>query len=138
MESGRLLEDAANLGLPGFTAKDDTAFQGNGCGVFQHRECVGIRQDEQPESFFCEQCRMAAADPFWEIVNSKILHPAKLVPTGGLPLRGPGGISEMQQVADKTFHLTLPQLEVMRKADYQLQVRAVSWSSSVRHQGCCT
>ena len=43
------------------------ALQGGRCGVWQHCECVGVSKEAMPEHFFCEQCRAAWADPFWEV-----------------------------------------------------------------------
>lgn len=54
--------------------------QGAGCGVFQHANCLGI--DALPERHFCELCRAAWADPFWEVKNARIFPPSKLIPTG--------------------------------------------------------
>lgn len=44
------------------------------CGVWQHRACMGITAFfSQPPRFYCDQCRTALADPFWALVESKVI-----------------------------------------------------------------
>lgn len=79
---------------------------------------------EPPEHFFCEQCRACWADPYWEVKNSRVMPVSRLVPSGGPVIRGAGGGHEIEQVAERTFQLTHPQVELLKKAGvYQLQVR---------------
>lgn len=96
--------------------------QGGGCGVWQHCSCAGI-SGEPPEHFFCEQCRACWADPFWEVKNSRVMPVSRLVPSGGPAIRGAGGTHDIEQVAERTFQLSHPQVELLKKSGtYQLQV----------------
>lgn len=92
--------------------------------MWQHLDCLGIAVDNQPQQFFCEYCRAASADPFWEVMNARVLPSAKLIPSGGMPMRGPGGVNEMQQVLEKAFQVSQSQIHVLKRNDtnHQLQV----------------
>jgi|LauGreSBDMM110SN_4_FD.fasta_scaffold104581_2 hypothetical protein len=65
---------------------------GEACGVWQHCACVGHTNGPAagpsaparapPERFFCEVCRSARADPFWDVVSNDILPMALVRKTG--------------------------------------------------------
>ena len=110
------------FGSPSLPMKQILHMQGGGCGVWQHCLCAGIT-GEPPEHFFCELCRAAWADPFWEVKNPRVMPVSRLVPSGGPMMRGAGGMHEIEQVAERTFQLTHPQVDLLKKsAIYQLQV----------------
>lgn len=78
---------------------------------------------DTPEHFFCELCRAAWADPFWEVKNPRVMPVSRLVPSGGPMMRSAGGMHEIEQVAERTFQLTHPQVDLLKKStSYQLQV----------------
>ena len=78
--------------------------EGAFCGVWQHATCVRQHMRSMPvtslqpnsisrQQFFCERCRIARADPFWEIFDATVMPPAvadKLVKNGVV-------INQMQQ-----------------------------------------
>ena len=109
--------------------------QAEACGVWQHCSCVGIT-GEAPEHFYCDLCRAAWADPFWEILNSKMMPVSRLVPSGGPSVRGAHGMQEIEQVAERTFQMTHGQMGLFSKRNdlYQLQVFSSydSWLTIVK------
>lgn len=83
--------------------------ENDGCGVWQHWECVrpngGIRK-----GFMCEECRLLLADPFWKPVES-------ILPTGIMkqipgmpPIRDLKGNMHARISLEQTFFLTQQQL----------------------------
>eukprot|EP00878_Enallax_costatus_P018799 GHUV01019812.1.p1 GENE.GHUV01019812.1~~GHUV01019812.1.p1 ORF type:complete len:284 (+),score=91.66 GHUV01019812.1:554-1405(+) len=61
--------------------------EGAFCGVWQHATCVRQHMRNMPvtllqpssvsrQQFFCERCRIARADPFWEIFDATVMPPA--------------------------------------------------------------
>ena len=65
---------------------------GETCGVWQHCVCAchvavpaagpNIPARTPPEQFFCELCRSAKTDPFWEVIAHDILPMALIRKTG--------------------------------------------------------
>lgn len=83
--------------------------ENNGCGVWQHWDCVrpngGIRK-----GFMCEECRLLLADPFWKPVE--FILPAgtmKQIP-GMPPIRDLKGNIHARISLEQTFFLTQQQL----------------------------
>ena len=61
---------------------------------------------------------------------------SRLVPSGGPTMRGPGGAHEVEQVAERTFQLTHPQMDLLKRAAvYQLQVRPTLMQQQVQVLG---
>lgn len=71
--------------------------EGAFCGVWQHAGCVKqqllhsqlqplpVGSDKWPKrrQFFCERCRVARADPFWEVYDALVMPPQQGRPTTG-------------------------------------------------------
>ena len=63
------------------------------CHVWQHAACVAAAAPPPPAAprgrappprppHFCERCRVARADPFWEVFDASIFEAARVNPTG--------------------------------------------------------
>jgi hypothetical protein len=59
--------------------------QGETCGIWQHQLCLYQQPDAADkrllEEFYCESCRSARADPFWDVVTHDIVPMATLKKT---------------------------------------------------------
>ena len=104
--------------------------QGQACGVWQHCRCVGIDPDATPEHYFCQRCRIALADPFWQADSIPLFTPAKLEPVPGRPVVVRPAGKEETKLADRAFRLSPAQLEPLRRNSQteQLHVRLFSKS----------
>ncbi|KAL3142516.1 hypothetical protein ABBQ38_002838 [Trebouxia sp. C0009 RCD-2024] len=89
--------------------------EGEACGVWQHCQCVGIDPNATPEHYFCQRCRIALADPFWQADSIPLFTPAKLDPVPGRPVVIRPSGKEETKLADRAFRLTAPQLEPLRR-----------------------
>jgi len=81
------------------------------CGVWQHADCLGEAATTSNNTFFyCEQCRVHFADPFWKPLE-QLLPVAKLKPTVGVPpIRDSYNELHTQQAAELTVYLSEEQL----------------------------
>ncbi|EEF36036.1 E3 SUMO-protein ligase SIZ1 isoform X2 [Ricinus communis] len=90
------------------------------CRVWQHIGCVIIPEKpmeaipQVPDLFYCEICRLCRADPFWVSVAHP-LYPVKL--TTNIQADG----STPVQSAEKTFHLTRADKDLLAKQEYDVQ-----------------
>lgn len=103
----------------------ELGLQGEACGVWQHCRCLGIDPDATPEHYFCQRCRIALADPFWQADSVPLFTPANLEPVPGRPvIMRPTG-KEENKLADRAFRLSPHQLEPLRRNSQteQLHVR---------------
>uniref|UniRef100_A0A803M7Y4 Zinc finger PHD-type domain-containing protein n=1 Tax=Chenopodium quinoa TaxID=63459 RepID=A0A803M7Y4_CHEQI len=91
------------------------------CQVWQHISCVIIPEKPMdgippvPSQFYCEVCRLNRADPFWSTLGhplSSVKLMASTLPTDG---------TNPVQCAEKTFHLTRSDKELLAKPDYAVQ-----------------
>jgi hypothetical protein len=48
-----------------------------GCRVRQHADCLALPPSPQ-QPYFCDLCRVKAADPFWEVLDTSIMPPARV------------------------------------------------------------
>ena len=105
------------------------SLQGEACGVWQHCRCVGLDPDATPEHYFCQRCRIALADPFWQADSIPLFTPAKLELVPARPFVRPAG-KEETKLADRAFRLSPAQLEPLRRNSQteQLHVRLSSKS----------
>lgn len=71
-------------------AKQMVQCQGNGCGFWQHSQCAGMPKalpatpagTPPPRTdFFCEVCRSAMSNPFWEVLSTDMLPPVVPIKT---------------------------------------------------------
>jgi hypothetical protein len=101
--------------------------QDEGCGVWQHCDCLGIPAGDLPEHWLCELCRLARADPFWRRVGAPLMPAQKLTPVQPHRAFGDGlrYQEDIAQVADRHFALALSHLDPVRRsgATHQLQAR---------------
>ncbi|CAM0950554.1 unnamed protein product [Alopecurus aequalis] len=92
------------------------------CNVWQHVGCVVISEKSAdsfpPElpSFYCDICRIKRADPFWVTID----HP--LLPTAIAPSEIEADGSYTVQYLEKTFPLSRANMEMLQKAEYDIQV----------------
>ncbi|GLT81843.1 hypothetical protein SLE2022_002730 [Rubroshorea leprosula] len=91
------------------------------CEVWQHIDCVIIpekpmeEKPPNPESFYCEICRLSRADPFLHTIGH-LLYPVKLSITN-IPNDGTNPV----QSVEKTFQLTRADKESLTKQEYDVQ-----------------
>ncbi|XP_021734204.1 E3 SUMO-protein ligase SIZ1-like [Chenopodium quinoa] len=91
------------------------------CQVWQHISCVIIPEKPMdgippvPSQFYCEVCRLNRADPFWSTLG----HPLSSVKLMASTL--PTDSANPVQCAEKTFHLTRSDKELLAKPDYAVQ-----------------
>jgi hypothetical protein len=87
------------------------------CGVWQHVQCVAHTNASTsntatttPTPFYCEECRVQLADPFWKPLEL-LLPVGKLKPTVGVPpIRDSYNELHPQQTAELTVYLSEQQL----------------------------
>lgn len=134
-----------------YTRQQEPLLQCEGafCGVWQHALCVQQRlnttslakvpMDVQPivmglkqrHQFFCERCRVARADPFWELFDPTILPSAvprrtELQKTVQTPTQPPTvHMLPLFSTGSKSIVLNKQQLMLLRAKpnEYKLQVR---------------
>ncbi|KAG5598977.1 hypothetical protein H5410_030347 [Solanum commersonii] len=93
------------------------------CRAWQHVDCViipekpveGVAQQNTPETFYCELCRLSRADPFWEMIDNP-LYPVKF----GFTSAPADGINIEQRI-EKTFQLGRASRYLLAKQEYDLQ-----------------
>ncbi|XP_010535588.1 PREDICTED: E3 SUMO-protein ligase SIZ1-like [Tarenaya hassleriana] len=91
------------------------------CHIWEHVGCVIIPEKPMegnlplPDSFYCELCRLARADPFW-ITVAHPLFPVKLTATA-IPT---DGTNPMQSV-ERTFQITRADKDLVAKQEYDVQ-----------------
>ena len=93
--------------------------------MWQHCQCVGIDPNATPEHYFCQRCRIALADPFWQADSIPLFPAAKLDTAPGRPaVMRPSGKEETKFV-ERAFRLSPGQLEPLRTNSQmeQLHVR---------------
>ncbi|XP_008789064.3 E3 SUMO-protein ligase SIZ1 [Phoenix dactylifera] len=102
------------------------------CQVWQHIGCVIIPEKpmegvspELPPHFYCEQCRINRADPFWVTIRHP-LPPVKLTSSGITA----EGTNTMQNV-ERTFQLSRADREMLQKTEYDLQVWCILLNDKV-------
>ena len=97
------------------------------CGVWQHAACMAVQPGQEPPQYFCEGCRAQRADPFWESVDTSLLAPAKLRPTG--KTAAAGSATQDVQAVDRAFTIPDPQYQLFKRktSEYRLQVCECGW-----------
>ena len=80
-----------------------------------------------PEHFFCQSCRVALADPFWQADGVQLIPPALLRVEPGRPVTISATGKEKSLAASRGFFLSPSQLDPLRKNSQteQLHVSAV-------------
>lgn len=96
---------------------------GECCGVWQHLECVKVPLGQEGELYFCELCRCARADPFWEPVEMQIMQPGVLQPTGKTNMAN-GQVLQVQAV-QKQFTIYQPQFELFKRRSHEYKLLAM-------------
>ena len=99
------------------------------CGVWMHGDCMQRPPSKpgQPQPvFYCDQCRAARADPFWELFDMTVLVPVVLVHTGQGMYEG-GAMLQQQVGGPVAFTLTTQQIDLLQqqRQEFRLQVRGV-------------
>ena len=89
--------------------------QADSCGIWQHCSCVGIDPNAMPDQFFCQSCRIALADPFWQAESIQLIPPAMLRSVPGRPVVIRSSGKDQVMAVERAFNLTPPQLEPLRK-----------------------
>lgn len=103
--------------------------QCQGCHIWQHKACVLPSEQPQqprPREFYCERCRLARADPFWETLDTPVCADMLLRPTG-VTARNPEGKPVQVQQCERSFQLSTLQLGQLPSngGNLRLQVRLV-------------
>lgn len=116
--------------------------EGAFCGVWQHASCVkqqllhsqlnpllpGCDQWPRRRQFFCERCRIARADPFWEVYDALVMPPqlGKMTPGRLLVSLQTGQQVEvaLSRAGPAKITLSSHQLRLLQGSpqEYQLQV----------------
>lgn len=89
--------------------------QADSCGIWQHCSCVGIDPNAMPDHYFCQSCRIALADPFWQAESIQLIPPAVLRSVPGRPVVIRSSGKDQVMAIERAFNLTAPQLEPLRK-----------------------
>lgn len=120
-------------------SQDSSVLQGEACGVWQHCQCVGIDCSATPEHYFCQRCRVALADPFWQADSIPLFTAAKLESVPGRPVVVRPSGKEETKLADRAFRLSHPQLEPLRRNSQteQLHVRLLGKASIIVWKPTC-
>ena len=96
--------------------------QDDACGVWQHCNCVGIDAAAMPDHYYCQNCRVALADPFWQILDSRLMPAAMLRAVPGRPVVMRSTGKEQMLAAERAFDLMPSQLEPLRKHPQEEQL----------------
>lgn len=101
--------------------------QDDSCGIWQHCACIGVDAMAMPDHYYCQNCRIALADPFWQVTDHRLLPAAVLRPVPGRPVVMRSTGKEQMMSAERSFDLTPAQLEALRKnpSTEQLHVSAM-------------
>ncbi|KAF8050736.1 hypothetical protein N665_1893s0003 [Sinapis alba] len=92
------------------------------CHVWEHVGCVIVPEKPMdgnppiPESFYCEICRLARADPFW-ITVAHPLYSVRLASTNIIPTDG----TNTMQTVERTFQITRADKDLLDKQEYDVQ-----------------
>lgn len=89
--------------------------EADACGIWQHCSCVGIDANAMPEHYFCQNCRIAMADPFWQAESIQLIPPAMLRSVPGRPVVIRSSGKDQVMAVDRAFDLSAAQLEPLRK-----------------------
>lgn len=89
--------------------------EADACGIWQHCSCVGIEANAMPEHYFCQSCRIAMADPFWQAESIQLIPPAMLRSVPGRPVVIRSSGRDQVMAVDRAFDLSAAQLEPLRK-----------------------
>ena len=68
-----------------------------------------------PDHYFCQSCRIALADPFWQAESIQLIPPAVLRSVPGRPVVIRSSGKDQVMAIERAFNLTAPQLEPLRK-----------------------
>jgi len=96
--------------------------QADACGIWQHCSCVGIDANAMPEHYFCQSCRIAMADPFWQAESIQLIPPAMLRSVPGRPVVIRSSGKDQAMAVDRAFDLSAAQLEPLRKNTHTEQL----------------
>ncbi|DBA91014.1 TPA: hypothetical protein ACH3X2_004216 [Trebouxia sp. C0005] len=89
--------------------------EADACGIWQHCSCVGIDANAMPEHYFCQSCRIAMADPFWQAESIQLIPPGMLRNVPGRPVVIRSSGKDQVMAVDRAFDLSAAQLEPLRK-----------------------
>ncbi|KAK3280577.1 hypothetical protein CYMTET_11588, partial [Cymbomonas tetramitiformis] len=109
------------------------SWQGESCGVWVHVHCLGVDEQQLPETYFCPACCVANSDPFWKLPAGKekthlLLPPTRLETKTRKALPTDPPTSEtVWHTLECSFHLSVAQATLMRSqpADHQLRACCV-------------
>lgn len=86
-----------------------------------------------PEHYFCQSCRIAMADPFWQAESIQLIPPALLRSVPGRPVViRPSGKDQVMAV-ERAFNLMPAQLEPLRKNTQTEQLHVCPRFSKASH-----
>ncbi|GBF92967.1 hypothetical protein Rsub_05803 [Raphidocelis subcapitata] len=100
------------------------------CHVWQHSDCVAAPPAPAglgpAPPHFCERCRVARADPFWEVYDATIFAALRVQPTGRSVQQGTQ-VTPICSTGERSFYVSPQQLDLVRSRgpEFRLQVVAV-------------
>lgn len=76
---------------------------------------MGVDALAMPEHYYCQNCRIALADPFWQVTDYRLIPAAMLrvMPSRPVVVRASG--KEQMLSAERVFELSVGQLAPLRK-----------------------
>ena len=108
--------------------------QDESCGIWQHCTCVGVDALAMPDHYYCQNCRIALADPFWQVTDYRLIPAAMLRPVPGRPVVVRSTGKEQTLSAERAFDLSPAQLEPLRKNPQTEQLHVSSLCSTLNRQ----
>lgn len=99
---------------PGVQSPPVVQCKAPGCGTWQHAACMGVKDAQrQPGDYYCAQCRVRLADPFWVAEDSQVVAPARPAPSGRTTLVA-NRVEQVQQL-DRNFNVYSSQVAIMKR-----------------------
>lgn len=89
-----------------------------------------------PEHYFCQSCRIAMADPFWQAESIQLIPPAMLRSVPGRPVVIRSSGRDQVMAVDRAFDLSAAQLEPLRK-NTQTEQLHVSLPHPIQSAAAC-
>lgn len=92
------------------------------CNVWQHADCLGAHKIN-PNTFYCEKCRIQMADPFWEVVED-LLPPARLKNViGRAPVRDAYGNLLPVQSIERAIYFSNEQMAEVKNSQGSIRIQ---------------
>eukprot|EP00898_Chlorokybus_atmophyticus_P007112 jgi/Chlat1/7401/Chrsp6S07487 len=98
--------------------------QCDGCGVWVHCSCFGLGavESDLPAQYYCDVCRAARADPFWQSVA--VVFPSTM-------LQAVAQQSNPMLLLERTFLLTRSHMRMLQSKECELQVMCILLNDAV-------